>query len=112
MNSFLLGFLLWLFVIPSWGQGLMIPSQVFSGQQTATATPTPLPSVPLYEGVVITALQANTAVVYVGPCSPTLTSSNGYPLAVALQSIAYAVTNAASVCLLGASGGGVSYTGN
>jgi len=111
MKSFLLGFLLWLFVIPSWGQ-LILPSQVFSGQQTATATPTPLSSAPLYNGVVITALSTNTAAVYVGPCVPTLTTSNGYPLAVALQSIAYAVTNAASICLLGASGGGVSWTGN
>ena len=112
MRSLLLGFLLWLFVIPSWGQ-VIAPSRVFSGQQAVTATSTALPSTPLYNGVVISALTTNTINVYVGPCGPTaLTTSNGYPL-IPGQSISYGVTNANAICVIASTtGASIAYAGN
>jgi hypothetical protein len=74
------------------------PSTVYSSQQTATTSAAALPSLALVNGIILTALPANTGIIYVGPAG--LTAANGYSLA-AGQSISYAVQNLNAIYMLG-----------
>ena len=89
--------------------GTINPATIFSGQQTATATATALPSHAASNGFVVTSVVGNTATIYVGQTG--ITASTGYPLAPG-QSIAYGVTNLNAIYILGASGGTIAFTGN
>ncbi|KAF3997542.1 hypothetical protein [Glaciimonas immobilis] len=84
------------------------PSAILAGQQVGTAAAVSLPANPIVNGIVITALPANTGTIYVGPAG--VTAANGYPL-VAGQSISYGVTNASAIFIIGAVGS-VAWTGN
>ncbi|MBB4199026.1 hypothetical protein CCR94_08035 [Rhodoblastus sphagnicola] len=74
------------------------PSTVFAFRQTATLSAAALPSQVVVNGVVCTALSANTGTIYVGGVG--VTTSTGYPL-VAGQSISYAATNASAIYMIG-----------
>lgn len=75
------------------------PTAPFTGQQTVTTSAASLPNQALVSGVVVKALSANLATVYVGPTG--LTTANGYPLA-AGEAISFAVANADAIYVLGA----------
>lgn len=71
---------------------------IYSGQQTATTGAVVLPSQYLYGGIVLTALNTNTGIIYIGPAG--VTASTGYPL-IAGQSISYKVLNLNEIFMIG-----------
>ena len=75
-----------------------LPTVPVVGQQTLTTSAVALTANALQNGIVITALPANTGTVYVGASG--VTTSTGYPLA-AGQSISFAVSNASGIFIIG-----------
>ncbi len=75
-----------------------LPAAPVTGQQTLTTTAVALPAAALQNGLIVTALPANTGTVYVGAAG--VTSSSGYPLT-AGQSISFAVANASGISIIG-----------
>lgn len=79
--------------------GSVLPSALVNGQQTTTTSAVALPSGTLTQGVVIEALAANAASVWVGNAS--LTAANGYELA-AGATVSIIVSNLSNIYILGA----------
>ena len=71
---------------------------IYSGRQTVTTSAVALPAQTLFNGVVITALPANTGIIYVGPYN--VTQANGYPLA-AGASISYTDVALSDIFIIG-----------
>lgn len=77
---------------------LTLPAAPYAGQQATTASAAALPSQALVNGIVVTAMAANSGTVTVGATG--VTSASGYQLS-AGQSISFAVANANSVFIIG-----------
>jgi hypothetical protein len=75
-----------------------LPAAPVTGQQGLTTTAVALPANALQNGLIVTALPANTGTVYVGAAG--VTASTGYPLS-AGQSMSFAVANASGISIVG-----------
>ena len=75
-----------------------LPASPITGQQTLTTTAAALPANALQNGLIVTALAANSGTVYVG--APGVTTGSGYPLG-AGQSMSFAVANASGIAIIG-----------
>ena len=87
-----------------------LPAAPITGQQVLTTSATALPANALQNGLVVTALAANTGTVWIGAAG--VTASTGYPLS-AGQSLSFAVANASGIAIIGTNATDkVAYAGN
>lgn len=75
-----------------------LPASPITGQQTLATTAAALPANALQNGLIVTALPANTGTVYVGAAG--VTAGSGYPLS-AGQSMSFAIANASGIAIIG-----------
>jgi len=87
-----------------------LPSVPITGQQVLTTTAVALPANALQNGLIVTALPANTGTVYVGAAG--VSAASGYPLSPG-QSMSFAVANASGVSVVGSNATDkIAYSGN
>jgi hypothetical protein len=87
-----------------------LPTSPITGQQTLATTAAALPANALQNGLIVTALVANTGTVYVGASG--VTTTTGYPLS-AGQSISFAVASASGISIIGSvAGDKIAFAGN
>lgn len=87
-----------------------LPASPITGQQTLATTAAALPTNALQNGLIVTALPANTGIVYVGAAG--VTTVSGYPLSPG-QSMSFAVANASGIAIIGTNATDkVAYAGN
>jgi len=87
-----------------------LPAIPITGQQILTTAAVALPANALQNGLIVTALSANTGTVYVGAAG--VTATTGYPLS-AGQSMSFAVANASGISIIGSNATDkVAYSGN
>lgn len=75
-----------------------LPAAPITGQQTLTTAAVALPSSALQNGLIVTAMPANSGTVYVGAAGVAITT--GYPLSPG-QSMSFAVANANGISVIG-----------
>ncbi len=87
-----------------------LPGAPVTGQQTMTTTAVALPANALQNGLVVTALPANTGTIYLGAAG--VSATTGYPLSPG-QSMSFAVANASGISIIGTNATDrVAYAGN
>ncbi len=87
-----------------------LPATPITGQQTMTTSAAALPANILQNGLIVTALPANTGTVYVGAAG--VVASTGYPLSPG-QSMSFAVANTNGISIIGTNATDkVAYSGN
>jgi hypothetical protein len=87
-----------------------LPSVPITGQQVLTTTAVALPANALQNGLIVTALPANTGTVYVGAAG--VSAASGYPLSPG-QSMSFAVANASGISIVGSNATDkIAYSGN
>lgn len=87
-----------------------LPAAPVTGQQTLTTAAVALPASALQNGLIVTALTANSGTVYIGAAGVAVIT--GYPLSPG-QSMSFAVANASGVSIIGTNATDrVAYSGN
>lgn len=87
-----------------------LPAVPITGQQTVSTTAVALPANALQNGLIVTALPANSGTVYIGAAGIAVTT--GYPLSPG-QSMSFAVANASGISIIGTNATDkVAYAGN